>query len=282
MPFAGVTAAGGQTGRSVVRELARRGIRVRGLVHSAKSAEAARQAGAAEAVSVELGDRASVAAAISGLDTLVFIAPPFEAREEAYVAGALGAAVEQQVPRFVYYSVLHPQYPGVPHHLRKLAAETLVKDSGLEWTIIRPTMYQQTLLGLADNAADGVLRLAYSKAAPFWLVDLENVAYVVGRVVAEAGDHVYASYELAGPERLTTAEMVEQIGRATGRDLRVEEVPPTELPLPPGLPRQVAAELMAMWAKYDRGGYPGNPNVLRYLLGREPTPLATTAARDVS
>jgi NAD(P)H dehydrogenase (quinone) len=277
MPFAGVTAAGGQTGRYVVRELARRGIHVRGLVHSQRSAEAARSAGATETIEADLGDLTST---LGGLDTLVFIAPPFDTREEACVAGALAAAAEQRVPRFVYYSVLHPQYPGVPHHLRKLAAETLVKDSGLAWTIIRPTMYQQTLLGLIDNAGDGVLRLPYNPAAPFQLVDLADVAYVVGRVVAEPGEHTYASYELAGPEQLSTAEMVDQVGRATGRELRVEELPPNELALPPNLPRRMVAELMAMWAKYDRGGYPGNPNMLRYLLGREPTPLATTARQE--
>jgi hypothetical protein len=37
-----------------------------------------------------------------------------------------------------------------------------------------------------------------------------------------------------------------------------------------------------MFAMYDRCGYPGNPTVLRALLGREPTALATTARRDLT
>jgi hypothetical protein len=39
--------------------------------------------------------------------------------------------------------------------------------------------------------------------------------------------------------------------------------------------------MLAMFAKYDRAGYPASANVLRLLLGREPTPLATVAQREL-
>jgi len=175
-PLVGVTTASGQTGRYLVREFARRGIRVRGLVRSMRAADAAREAGAFETAQADLADRESLAAALAGLDLLVFIAPPFDAREDAHAADALAAAARQGVGHFVYYSVLHPSFRGVPHHLRKLDVETQVKDSALLWTIIQPTMYQQTFLGLVSQATDGVLRLPYSPAARFHLVDLQDVA----------------------------------------------------------------------------------------------------------
>ena len=92
---------------------------------------------------------------------------------------------------------------------------------------------------------------------------------------------MYATYELAGPERLSSTEMAERVAQATGRHLRVEELPTTSLRLPPGLPRTTIAEMLAMFAKYDRAGYPASANVLRLLLGREPTPLATVAQREL-
>ena len=125
------------------------------------------------------------------------------------------------------------------------------------------------------------MRLPYRVTAPFHLVDLADVAEVVARVADEPGDHCYASYELAGPQRLTTAEMVEQVARATGRSLTAEEIPFGSLRLPPTLSRTAVAERIAMFAKYDRGGYPGNATVLGLLLGREPTTLVTTAAREL-
>jgi NAD(P)H dehydrogenase (quinone) len=281
-PFVGVTTASGQTGRYLVREFARRGIRVRGLVRSTRAADAAREAGAFETAQADLADRESVAAALAGLDLLVFIAPPFDGREDAHAADALAVAGGQGVGHFVYYSVLHPSFRGVPHHRRKLDVETQVKDSDLRWTIIQPTMYQQTFLGLVRQATDGVLRLPYSPAARFHLVDLQDVAHVVGDVAADPDRHVYATYELAGPERLSSTEMAERVAQATRRHLRVEELPTTSLLLPPGLPRTTIAEMLAMFAKYDQAGYPASANVLRLLLGREPTPLATVAQRELS
>jgi hypothetical protein len=88
--------------------------------------------------------------------------------------------------------------------------------------------------------------------------------------------------KLAGSERMSTVEMVERVAHATGRNLRVEEVPFSALLLLPSLSRTVSAEMMAMWAKHDRSGYPANANVLRYLLGREPTSLVTTARRELA
>jgi uncharacterized protein YbjT (DUF2867 family) len=61
-------------------------------------------------------------------------------REDAHAADALAAAGRQGVGHFVYYSVLHPSFRGVPHHLRKLDVESQVKDSTLRWTIIQPSL----------------------------------------------------------------------------------------------------------------------------------------------
>ena len=66
-PFVGVTTASGQTGRYLVREFARRGIRVRGLVRSTRAADAAREAGAFETAQADLADRESMAAALACL-----------------------------------------------------------------------------------------------------------------------------------------------------------------------------------------------------------------------
>jgi uncharacterized protein YbjT (DUF2867 family) len=212
----------------------------------------------------------------------VFIAPPFDADEEAHAANALDAASEVGIGHFVYYSVLHANLPGLPHHLRKLSVEARVHDSDLHWTVVQPAMYQQSLLDIVRGATDGVVRLPYSPEARFTLVDLVDVAEVVGRICAEPDDHIFASYELAGPEAMPTSEMVRRIGEVTNTELRVEQIPLTEWALPPGLPPIKVAEMIAMAAKYDRRGHQGNPTVLRHLLGREPTPLTTTARRELT
>ncbi len=278
----GVVGASGQTGRRIVTALARHGLRARGLTRSLDSLEVAREAGATDAAQIDLADRKSLGNAVQGLDALIFVAPPFSDAEELYAANMLTAASAEGVNHFVYYSVLHPFLPGVPHHLRKLQVEAKVRESELRWTIAQPSMYQQTLLGLVERATNGVVRLPYSVAAEFHLVDLEDVAEAIARVVEAPAEHAYACYELAGPQRLSMAEMIEQVAQVSGRRLHIEEVPSPLAPLPPNLSRSAVAEMMAMWAKYDRLGYSGNCNVLRLLLGREPTSLEATARRELS
>jgi uncharacterized protein YbjT (DUF2867 family) len=91
-PLVGAVCAGGQTGRAILAELSRRGIRARGLVHSTRSAQCATEAGADETALLQLADQSSWAPAIEGLDTLVFLAPPFAAEEERFAANALVAS----------------------------------------------------------------------------------------------------------------------------------------------------------------------------------------------
>jgi len=282
MSCTGVIGAGGRTGQAIVAALAGRGGLVRGLVRSDRSAELARRAGADETVTFDLTADQAWEPALKGLDILVFIAPPFDPHEEAHAARTFTAAAVHGVGHIVYYSVLHSSFPGVPHHQRKMHVETGLRDSDLRWTIIAPGMYQQTLLDAIGQSVEGVVRVPYRVTAPFHLVDLADVAEVVARVADEPGEHRYASYELAGPQRLTTAEMIKQVAAATGQSLSAEEVPLTSLRLPPTLSRTAMAERMAMFAKYDRDGYPGNATVLRLLLGRAPNTLLATTTRELS
>jgi L-alanine-DL-glutamate epimerase-like enolase superfamily enzyme len=54
-------------------------------------------------------------------------------------------------------------------------------------------------------------------------IDERDIAAVAVRVLREQG-HAGAEYVMTGPESLTHAEQIATIGRAIGRDLRVEEM----------------------------------------------------------
>ena len=66
-PFAGL----------VVPELAKRGAKVRGLIRDAKQGEGVLKNGAAEVAVGDLTDRASLDAALKGVDAVFYIAPAF-------------------------------------------------------------------------------------------------------------------------------------------------------------------------------------------------------------
>jgi uncharacterized protein YbjT (DUF2867 family) len=167
----------------------------------------------------------------------------------------------------------------------KLHAERVVVDSGLAATIVQPAPYMQNLLVQRyDAITHGVYRVPHSVLAPFSWVDLRDVAAVAARVLTEPG-HDGATYELAGPEPLSSAAAAERWSQALRRPVRAEtmrtEAWARELGRS-GVGGFALEALGAMAVYYNQHGLTGNPNVLTWLLGRPPRTLAEFFATEAS
>lgn len=107
-------------------------------------------------------------------------------------------------------------------------AERVVRDSGLEWTIVRASWFAQNFSEnyLVDAVLSGEVYLpAGNVGEPF--VDADDIAEVAARALSEPGHHGQV-YEVTGPRLLTFAEAVAEIAHATGRELRFVEITPEE------------------------------------------------------
>jgi len=253
--------AGGKTGRAVEAALAARGLRpdrVRPLVRLGREGPGER--------GVDLGDEASVCAAVEGTQVLHVLAPNLHPDEVGLVRRAVRAARACGVGRIVYHSVLRPGIRAMPHHWHKLEAEEVLWGSDLDVTVLQPSAYAQNLLGCRAGAQ---LVVPYSVDVPFSLVDLADVAEVTARVLTEPG-HVGASYELAG-QVCSIADLALRLGLTARRHRPDAAVPadtaPSDAAPADGYP---ARALQAMFDWYDRHGLAGNPAVLGLLLGRRP------------
>ncbi len=106
-----------------------------------------------------------------------------------------------------------------------LAAEAAVSGSGLEWTVVRSSLFNQNFSEafLVQAIVDGTLYFpAGSVLEPF--IDADDIAEVA--VAALTDDrHVGQLYEVTGPRLLTFGDAVETIATATGR--RIDYVPIT-------------------------------------------------------
>jgi uncharacterized protein YbjT (DUF2867 family) len=99
-------------------------------------------------------------------------------------------------------------------------AERIVQEAGLEWTVVRCSWFNQNFSEsyLLDPILAGEVALpAGDVPEPF--VDTEDIADVAVAALTEEG-HASRVYELTGPRLLTFADAIEEIGRATGRELR--------------------------------------------------------------
>ncbi len=278
-----VTGAAGKTGRAVLRALARRGARVRALVHRPEQEAIVRDCGASQVIVGDMRDPSLLARAAEGARAVCHICPNMHPEEERIGAAILAAAHRGGVEHFVYHSVLHPQTEKMPHHWQKLRVEERIFESGLPFTILQPAAYMQNLLGYRRAIVDeGAYRVPYSGHTRMSLVDLEDVAEAAAIVLTEPG-HEGAIYELAGPEVLTQHQVAEILSRVIGRDVRVEPVPLDVWEAGArarGLGEYAVQTLKQMFRYYDAYGFWGNPNVLRWLLGREPTDLKTFVRRE--
>jgi len=279
-----VTGASGKTGQRVVAAIAKRGGKVRALVRRQEAGDALQKAGAAEIALGDLMDRDSLRRAMTGAGQVLHICPPMHPQEDTIARTMIELAGELAVGRFVLYSVLHPLLADVPHHDRKLQAERALVDSGLSYTILQPGRYMQHLAAIWPAVlASGMHSMPFSTASRFSLTDLSDLAEASARIMTEDG-HDGATYQLAGPEALSQDDCAAILTRVLGRPIRAVAKPLEDFradAAAAGMPAQRIEGMMRMNAHYDGHGLIGNPNVLRWILGRDPGRFADYVAREL-
>ncbi len=206
-----VLGATGKTGRPVVQALAARGVTVR-----AASRHPGTAAGTVEPTRFDWADRATWELALRGADGLYVVGPYAQPDPEAVLRELLVAAGD--VRRVVLLSVLGADR--LPAVSPMAGWERVVRESGKQWTILRPNWFQQNFgEGFAASLRDsGTLELPAGDA-PLSFVDTRDIADVAAVALTEDNHHGY-TYQLTGPQSLTYGRAVAALGEAVGRDLR--------------------------------------------------------------
>jgi uncharacterized protein YbjT (DUF2867 family) len=150
-------------------------------------------------------------------------------------------------------------------------SEQGVRQSGLEWTVVRSTWFAQDFTEhfLLPPVLSGVLALPADVPEPF--VDLADVADVVVAALTEDGHHG-ATYELTGPRLVTFAEAAAMISAASGRPVRFERVTPSECAarlVAQGVPPGEAAALTDLFVRILDGRNAHVTDDVRRVTGHE-------------
>lgn len=279
-----VTGAAGQTGLAVLDALRRRGAPARALVSRASSAGKVEAAGARDVAVGDLESANDVRRAAEGCSAIYHVCPVMSDAEPA-IGGRVIAAARAAGARVVFHSLVHAQIDALPHHRDKRLVEQALIESGLAYTILKPTMYMQnTRWSWASIVERGVYRLPYSVDARMSLVDLDDVAEAAAIVLSEPGWDG-GEFELCSGDNLTRVEMAAALSEALGRDVHAEAYGIDEWKRDAATTRTpfAIARVAAMYAHYDRHGLRGgNPRVLALILGRQPTSFRGFAAKAVA
>ncbi len=224
-----VIGATGFVGSHLVPYLASRGHRVRAVSRTGRRLDWP------EAVSALAGDvetEAGLDDALRGADAVVhLVAIPREGQGRTFeevnvrgVARVLEAMRAAGVRRIVHLSVLGvTNDPRFRYLSSKWRGEQLVRQSGLEWVVLRPSLVfgpGDGFFALIDTTlrwwSPGIVAIPAAAGARFQPLAVADLAMAVERCLSET-DRAGSVYELGGPTYVTYPQIVDAVMRVTRR-----------------------------------------------------------------
>ena len=211
-----VAGATGNVGRPTVAALIEKGHAVRALSRSEDKLSGLPE-GANGAVA-DLDTGSGLDAAMAGVDRLFLITANGET-ETARGVRAVNAAAAAGVQRIVFLSAQDPtEEPPIPHSRSKLPIEEAIRQSGCEYSFLRPSYFNQTDLSVAQVVRDyGVYAMPIGSIGQN-RVDTRDIADCAVRALTEDG-HNGADYLLYGPDTISGPGAAAVYAKHFGREV---------------------------------------------------------------
>ena len=274
-----VTGATGQLGRLVIENLKER-VDAREIIALARTPSKAADLG----VTVREADYArpdTLNSALAGVDALLLISSSEVGQRISQHRNVIDAAKAAGVKRIVYTSLLHADVSPLSLADEHRATEALLAASGIPHTVLRNGGYSENYTGSIPGAlAAGILigsaRNGRISGAP--RVDYAEAAAVV---VSTAG-HDGKTYELAGDEAWTLADLAAEISRQVGRDIPYRDLPEADYAAAlqsVGLPEALASMIAGSDVAAAEGALFDENRQLSALIGRRTTSISASVAQ---
>jgi len=299
-----VTGGTGFVGTHVVNALARRG---HGIAVLARHPDRARNRynRPVEVCRGDVLDPASLARAVAGRDAVIHLvgiihekgAQTFDRMHREAVENVVGAMKATGVRRLLHMSAMGTADDSPSEYGRtKAAGERVVRESGLDWTIFRPSI----VFGPGDGFVS--LLAPIIRGNPIFIPVIGNgeakfqpvSVYDVARVFADAlekPETIGRAFEVGGPDVLTLNEVYREIATAVGKRRKpllhlpvwwgrmlarafeflarrgLFDAPPLTRDQLKSLSRDNAADVTETVAVFDGEWKPFRPGLLEYLSG---------------
>jgi uncharacterized protein YbjT (DUF2867 family) len=215
-----VTGSTGNVGAELARALLRANQRVRALVHVNKRPDLPT---GAELMAGDLDQPETLRAAMAGVRG-IFLLPGYRD-----MSGVLAEARRAGVERVVQLSGGSAASGDTTNAISRymIASEAAVRDSGLPWTILRPSAFMSNALRWKKQLLDGdVVRVPFANVRTA-VVDPFDVAAVAAEGLL-SDRHEGSIYVPTGPESLLPVDQVRILASVLGRTLRFEALPNDE------------------------------------------------------
>ncbi|ARE73003.1 MULTISPECIES: SDR family oxidoreductase [unclassified Streptomyces] len=273
-----VTGATGNIGRPLTQALTEAGRHVTAVSrHTAAVPDGARH------VVADLAEPAGLRPVLAGAEALFLLLSGDLHANGAGSVDIIGEAAAGGVRRVVLLSTLGVvTRPFGPTRIAMRALEDTLRESGLEWSILRPGGFASNALWWADS-----VRARRVVAAPFGdvgvpIIDPADIAAVAAACLL-SDRHTGGVYELTGPEVITPRQQAEAIAATLGSPVGFRELSRGEAKaaMTQSMPAELADDTLDILGSPSPAELRVSPDV-QQVLGRAPRPFADWAARNAA
>ena len=264
-----VTGATGTVGREVVRLLVAGGHPVR-VTSRGDVADSLPQI---ETVFLDLQQRDSFKLALEGVERVFFSMPLAENMVDVagwFIAAARDAGVRHVVRLSAFGVDREP-----PLELARVHGEVekLLRDSEMEWTVLRPNSFMQNFISYcAASIREQAAFYIPQGNGRVSMVDVRDIAAVATKALIETG-HAGKVYELTGPEALDNHAVAAHLSSVLGSEIHYVDASSTETRhalQSAGMPTWLVTVLMELY-EYSRNGHAaGITETVSSVVGRNP------------
>ncbi|MEU1408765.1 NAD(P)H-binding protein [Streptomyces sp. NPDC005728] len=273
-----VSGATGNVGRPLTRALAEAGERV-----TAVSRHAVEVPDGVRHVAADLAEPVGLAAALDGAKALFLLLSGDLHAPQARPADIIGLAAASGVRRVVLLSSQGvATRPLGPSRVAMRAVEDALRESGLDWAVLRPGGFASNALAWAES-----VRMHGTVAAPFGdigvpVIDPVDIAEVAAACLLN-DRHTGGIFELTGPEVITPRQQAVAIAAALHSPVRFHELTRDEAKatMTQFVPAELADDTLDIIAAPNPAELRISPDVER-VLGRAPRPFNDWVDRNIA
>lgn len=271
-----ISGATGQLGQLVIQALLKDvpASQIIALVRSEAKAASLKQQGV-ELRHFDYDAPETLASALQGVDKLLLISANEIGRRTPQHKAVIEAAKQAGVPYIAYTSLLRADTSPLGLAQEHRETEALIQDSGLAYTFLRNNWYSDNYLATVQQIAESGVLYGASQDGKISSASREDYAEAAAKVLASAG-HENKTYELAGSESFTKANLAQFIGQAAHKSVTYQNLSADDLRqglTQAGLPTHLIDVIVDADVQTAKGAMYSDSKDLEQLIGRKTTSI---------
>lgn len=269
-----ITGATGQLGQLVVEKL-KKEIASENIVALVRSPEKASDLGV-ETRKFDYDSPNELASALVGIERLLLISASEIGKRITQHKNVIDAAKTAGIKWIVYTSLLHADSTSINLASEHIPTEEAIKESGMEYTILRNGWYTENYTNSIQGAIAGGAFIGSAGEGKISSATRVDFAEAAAKVIVDE-KHKGKTYELAGDDAYTLADLAAEISKQTGKNIPYNNLPVekyAEILGSFGMDEGFAKAIASWDVSASKNDLLEEGKELSTIIGRPTTPLA--------